>query len=93
MNKGEGVLSRAPAAAPRRWMLVARWPTGVQDWINRLGNPGNCLIVHCTRIEPVEADPVDQLDFMETLVADMHAGRVDTLIVLGATRSLPRPPT
>jgi hypothetical protein len=51
------------------------------------------LIVHCTRIEPVEADPVDQLDFMETLVADMHAGRVDTLIVLGATRSLPRPPT
>jgi MoCo/4Fe-4S cofactor protein with predicted Tat translocation signal len=32
---------------------------------------------------PVEAEPVDQLESLKSLVADMHAGKVQLLIVLG----------
>ena len=43
-----------------------------------LGNVGRT--VHS--IEPVEADPVDHLQSLRALVADMNAGRVDTLVML-----------
>ena len=33
--------------------------------------------------DPVEAEPVDQLGSIRELVADLHAGRVDTLLILG----------
>ncbi|HSN87607.1 MAG TPA: TAT-variant-translocated molybdopterin oxidoreductase, partial [Thermoanaerobaculia bacterium] len=43
-----------------------------------LGNVGRTL--HFT--EPVEADPVDQVQSMRELVADMNAGRVELLVML-----------
>jgi len=33
--------------------------------------------------EPVEAEPVNQLDSLRDLCADMHAGKVDLLLILG----------
>jgi MoCo/4Fe-4S cofactor protein with predicted Tat translocation signal len=43
-----------------------------------LGNTGRTV----SYIEPVEADPVDHLQSLRALVADMSAGRVDTLVML-----------
>jgi MoCo/4Fe-4S cofactor protein with predicted Tat translocation signal len=45
----------------------------------RLGNLGTTAVA----IEPVEAAPVDQLASIRELAADMAAGAVDTLIILG----------
>jgi MoCo/4Fe-4S cofactor protein with predicted Tat translocation signal len=44
-----------------------------------LGNMGKTVI--CT--EPVEQNPVNQLDSLRELVSDMQSGRVSTLIILG----------
>jgi Fe-S-cluster-containing dehydrogenase component len=44
-----------------------------------LGNTGR-TVVH---IEPVETEPVDQLESLRELTADMRAGRVDALLILG----------
>jgi molybdopterin-containing oxidoreductase family iron-sulfur binding subunit len=44
-----------------------------------LGNVGR-TVVHT---EPVEPDPIDQLESLEKLSADMEAGLVDTLFILG----------
>ena len=45
-----------------------------------LGNAGKTVIY----TEPVEAEPVNQVDSLRELVRDMDAGKVSTLIVLGA---------
>jgi len=45
-----------------------------------LNNVGTTL--HYT--EPVEANPVNQLDSFTELCADMHEGKVDTLIIIGS---------
>lgn len=44
-----------------------------------LGNFGHAVRV----IEPVEASPTNQSDSLRTLAADMTAGKVDTLLILG----------
>jgi molybdopterin-containing oxidoreductase family iron-sulfur binding subunit len=44
-----------------------------------LGNAGSTVIY----TDPVEADPVDHLESLRTLVADMNAGRVEMLVMLG----------
>jgi molybdopterin-containing oxidoreductase family iron-sulfur binding subunit len=44
-----------------------------------LGNVGKTV----EYLEPVEAEPVDQLESLRTLVADMEAGRVELLLILG----------
>ena len=44
-----------------------------------LGNVG-ITVVHT---EPVEVDPVDQLESLRALAADMRAGRVEALLILG----------
>jgi len=44
-----------------------------------LGNVGNTLVY----TETAEAEPVNQLDSLRDLVADMNAGKVDLLIILG----------
>ena len=44
-----------------------------------LGNAGTTVVY----TETPEADPVSQLDSLRDLVADMNAGRVDLLIILG----------
>jgi len=44
-----------------------------------LGNVGKTAI----HTEPVEVDPVDQLESLRALTADMRAGRVDALLLLG----------
>ena len=44
-----------------------------------LSNPGNTLYY----TEPVEANPVNQLESLRELCADMDAGKVDTLLILG----------
>jgi len=45
-----------------------------------LGNVG-ATVIHT---DPVESDPVDHLESLRTLVADMKAGRVDMLVMLGS---------
>jgi molybdopterin-containing oxidoreductase family iron-sulfur binding subunit len=45
-----------------------------------LGNVGKTVLY----VEPIEADPVVNRDSLKNLVADMNAGRVSTLIVLGS---------
>ena len=44
-----------------------------------LGNAGKTV----TYTEPIEGNPVDQQDSLKELVADMNAGKVDALIILG----------
>jgi molybdopterin-containing oxidoreductase family iron-sulfur binding subunit len=44
-----------------------------------LGNVGTTLYY----TEPVEANPANHLDSLRELCADMHAGKVDTLLILG----------
>ncbi len=44
-----------------------------------LGNNGKTV----TYTDPVEANPMDQPESLRQLVADMQAGRVDTLLILG----------
>src|SRR5215475_942021 len=44
----------------------------------RLGNNGRTVVY----TEPVEAEPVDQLQSLKELVADMNAGRVDVLLII-----------
>ncbi len=45
----------------------------------RLGNAGSTVAY----IEPIDAEPVDQVDSLRTLTADMQAGRVNTLLIVG----------
>ena len=47
--------------------------------MRRSSNPGNTLYY----TEPVEANPVNQLESLRELCADMDAGKVDTLLILG----------
>ena len=42
--------------------------------------------------DPVEAEPVDQLASLTSLVSDMKAGRVDTLLILGGNPAFDAPP-
>ncbi len=44
-----------------------------------LGNVGNTVLY----TDPVEASPVDQLQSLRVLVADIQAGAVDTLVIVG----------
>jgi molybdopterin-containing oxidoreductase family iron-sulfur binding subunit len=44
----------------------------------RLGNTGRTIVYTA----PVEADPVDQVQSLKDLVADMNAGRVDVLLIV-----------
>jgi molybdopterin-containing oxidoreductase family iron-sulfur binding subunit len=53
----------------------------------QLGNVGKT--VFCT--DPVDANPVNQLDSLKELVADMNAGKVDLLIILGGNPAYDAP--
>jgi molybdopterin-containing oxidoreductase family iron-sulfur binding subunit len=44
-----------------------------------LGNAGQTV----TYTEPIEANPVDQLQSLRELIGDLNAGKVDTLVILG----------
>ena len=44
-----------------------------------LGNAGKTVVY----TQPVEAEPVNQLESLRDLVADMNAGRVDLLLIVG----------
>ena len=44
-----------------------------------LGNAGTTVVY----TQPVEAEPVNQLDSLRDLVADMNAGKVDLLVIVG----------
>lgn len=44
-----------------------------------LGNVGKTVVY----TEPIEARPIEQMESLQELVADMDAGRVDALIILG----------
>ncbi len=43
-----------------------------------LGNVGKTV----TYTDPIEGNPADQIDSLRELVADMNAGKVDTLLIL-----------
>jgi molybdopterin-containing oxidoreductase family iron-sulfur binding subunit len=53
-----------------------------------LGNVGHTVVY----TEPVEAEPVDQLASLRELVADMNAGSVDVLVILGGNPVYTAPP-
>ncbi len=52
-----------------------------------LSNLGATVLV----TDPVEAEPVDQLASLASLVADMKAGRVDSLLILGGNPAFDAP--
>ncbi|MBY6264837.1 4Fe-4S dicluster domain-containing protein [Azospirillum sp. 412522] len=72
-SRGAALVHAGPAQPPAVHALVH----AIND---ALGAPGRTV----TYIEPVEADPVDHGDSLKGLVDDMAAGRVDTLLILGA---------
>ena len=52
-----------------------------------LGNAGQTV----TYIDPIAAEPVDHLESLTSLVADMNAGHVDLLVVLGGNPAYTAP--
>ena len=52
-----------------------------------LGNVGQTVVY----TDPVEAEPVDQLESLRELTADMSAGKVDVLIILGGNPAYTAP--
>jgi MoCo/4Fe-4S cofactor protein with predicted Tat translocation signal len=44
-----------------------------------LGNAGKTVIY----TDPIEAQPVNEMESIRTLTADMHAGKVETLLIIG----------
>ncbi|HEY6213525.1 MAG TPA: TAT-variant-translocated molybdopterin oxidoreductase [Vicinamibacterales bacterium] len=52
-----------------------------------LGNVGKTVLY----TEPVEAEPVDQIQSLKTLTDDMNAGNVDVLVVLGGNPAYTAP--
>jgi molybdopterin-containing oxidoreductase family iron-sulfur binding subunit len=52
---------------------------GINGALGNVGGEGSTVIY----TDPVESDPVDNLESLRTLVADMNAGRVDMLLMLG----------
>jgi molybdopterin-containing oxidoreductase family iron-sulfur binding subunit len=52
-----------------------------------LGNSGQTVVY----LEPVEARPENQLTSLQALLADMRAGRVDTLVILGGNPAYSTP--
>ena len=53
----------------------------------KLGNVGKTV----TYVETVEAEPVQQMESLKTLVADMGAGKVDTLVIVGGNPAYDAP--
>jgi len=53
----------------------------------KLGNVGKTVFY----TEPVDANPVDQMDSIRDLVADVHAGKVDLLVILGGNPAYDAP--
>ncbi|MGA1858083.1 TAT-variant-translocated molybdopterin oxidoreductase [Azospirillum sp. 11R-A] len=72
-NRGAALVHAGPAQPPAVHALVH----AIND---ALGGPGQTV----SHIEPVEADPVDHAQSVGELAADMAAGTVDTLLILGA---------
>ncbi|MBP2306459.1 4Fe-4S dicluster domain-containing protein [Azospirillum melinis] len=72
-NIGAALVHAGPAQPPAVHALVH----AINDAV---GAPGQTV----SRIEPVEADPVDHAQSVGGLVADMAAGKVDTLLILDA---------
>ena len=72
-NRGAALVHPGPAQSAAVHALVHA--------INEaLGAPGHTV----SHIEPVEADPVGHGESLKGLIADMTAGRVDTLLILGS---------
>jgi MoCo/4Fe-4S cofactor protein with predicted Tat translocation signal len=57
------------------------------DMNERLGNVGKTVFY----TEPVDANPVNQTESLKDLVADMNAGKVDLLIILGGNPAYDAP--
>jgi molybdopterin-containing oxidoreductase family iron-sulfur binding subunit len=53
-----------------------------------LGNTGNTVI----HTAPIDANPVDQFQSLRDLIADMNAGRVSALLILGGNPAYTAPP-
>ncbi|PWC46075.1 hypothetical protein TSA6c_03980 [Azospirillum sp. TSA6c] len=79
-NRGAALVHAGPAQPSAVHALVH----AIND---ALGAPGQTV----SRIEPVEADPVDHAQSLGELAADMAAGGVDTLLILGANPAFTAP--
>jgi len=79
-SRGAALVHAGPTQPPSLHALVH----AIND---ALGAPGQTV----TYIEPVEADPVDHGGSLKGLVADMAAGRVDTLLILGINPAFTAP--
>jgi molybdopterin-containing oxidoreductase family iron-sulfur binding subunit len=79
-NRGAGVVAAGPALRPVSRALVHR--------LNAvLGNTGSTVL----HIAPVSAAPYQHLDSIAGLARDMHAGAVDTLLILDANPAYTAP--
>jgi len=65
--------------------VVHAWAHAINE---SLGNVGKTV----TYTEPVKANPVNQTESLKDLVGDIHAGKVDALFILAATRPTMHPP-
>ena len=71
-----------------RWRLsVSRCACPCPRDQRKLGNVGKTVFY----TDPVEANPVNQTDSIEDLVADMNAGKVDLLVILGGNPAYDAP--
>ena len=71
-SKGKSVVVAGDQQAPAVHVLAHAMNAA-------LGNVGTTVVY----TDPVEANPVDHVESLRTLVADMDAGKVDMLVVLG----------
>ncbi len=53
----------------------------------RLGNVGKTIFYS----DPVDANPINQIESLKELVADMNAGKVDLLVILGGNPAYDAP--
>ena len=87
------IVARDLQSRPGRSLVIAgdHAPAEVQmlaHFLNdQLGNVGSTVTYH----EPIEAEPVDGVDSLGRLVADMNAGEVDMLLVLGGNPAYDAP--
>ncbi len=71
-SKGKSVVVAGDQQAPAVHVLAHAMNAA-------LGNVGTTVVY----ADPVEANPVDHVESLRTLVADMDAGKVDMLVILG----------
>jgi MoCo/4Fe-4S cofactor protein with predicted Tat translocation signal len=75
-HRGRSLILGDEYLSPAAQVLVH----AINQALGNSGGAGSTVIY----TDPVESDPVDHLESLRTLVADMNAGKVDMLVMLGS---------